>query len=285
MNELITKAEENRNNRQILCELNSTKARLEKIMEYRTRGTILRSRARWHEHREHNNKYFYSLEKRNYSRKLVSKLKLNDGSFTTNQFEILEEQKNFYQSLYQSQLSTDQDIHDGDIFFNLNNIPTLDFDFLLDCRYDLNLLQLHNLPPFYHSVLKYWQDYRSVISEDIIQVQNEIIWNNNNMLMNQSTMFFKRWYKNGIIPIRDLLNVDFTFLSLDQFQRKYHLQVPFTTYYGLINSIPSSWRRKLKSTNFSNPSENSSEEPPPKNITTHSAYAAILDYFFPGANS
>ena len=88
MNELITKAEKNRNNRQILCELNSTKVRLEKIMEYRTRGTILRSRARWHEHGERNNKYFYSLEKRNYSRKLVSKLKLNDGSFTTNQFEI-----------------------------------------------------------------------------------------------------------------------------------------------------------------------------------------------------
>ena len=154
------------------------------------------------------------------------------------------------------------------------------FDFLLDCRYDLNLLQLHNLPPFYHSVLKYWQDYRSVISEDIIQVQNEIIWDNNNILMNHSTMFFKRWYKNGIIRIRDLLNVDFTFLSLDQFQRKYHLQVPFTTYYGLINSIPSSWRRKLKTTDFSNPSENSSQEPPPKNITTHSAYAAILDYFF-----
>ena len=95
------------------------------IMEYKTRGTILRSRARWHEHGERNNKYFYSLEKRNYSRKLVSKLKLNDGSFTTNQFEILEEQKTFYQSLYQSQLSTDQDIHDGDIFLNLNNIPTL----------------------------------------------------------------------------------------------------------------------------------------------------------------
>ena len=36
-----------------------------------------------------------------------------------------EKRENFYQSLYQSQLSIDQDIHDGDIFFNLNNIPTL----------------------------------------------------------------------------------------------------------------------------------------------------------------
>ena len=37
------------------------------------------------------------------------------------------------------------------------------FAFLLDCRYDLNLLQLHDLPPFYHSVLKYWQDYRPML--------------------------------------------------------------------------------------------------------------------------
>ena len=28
--------------------------------------------------------------------------------------------------------------------------------FLSHCRYDINLIQLHNLPPFYCSVLKYW---------------------------------------------------------------------------------------------------------------------------------
>ena len=154
------------------------------------------------------------------------------------------------------------------------------FAFLLDCRYDLNLLQLHDLPPFYHSVLKYWQDYRPMFSEDMTQAQNEIIWNNSNILINKSTIFFKQWYRSGIIRIQDLLDVDFTFLSLDKFQRKFHLQVPFTTYYGLINAIPSSWRRKLKSTNSSTSSGNSSQESSPKNITTHSAYAAILDHFF-----
>ena len=42
------------------------KARLNKIMAYKTRGTILRSRARWHEQGKRNSKYFYGLEKRNY---------------------------------------------------------------------------------------------------------------------------------------------------------------------------------------------------------------------------
>ena len=99
INDLIAKTEKNKNNKKIIYELNSTKARLNKIIAYKTRGTILRSRARWHEQGERNTKYFYSLEKRNYSRKVVTKLKLNDGSYTTNESDILEEQKTFYENL------------------------------------------------------------------------------------------------------------------------------------------------------------------------------------------
>ena len=49
INDQLAKAEKNRNNKKIIYELDSTKARLNKIMAYKTRGTILRSRARWHE--------------------------------------------------------------------------------------------------------------------------------------------------------------------------------------------------------------------------------------------
>lgn len=113
------------NNRQIICELNSTRARLEKIMALKTRGTILRSRARWHEQGERNNKYFLNLEKRNHSRKLVSKLKLQNGSVITNQFDILEEQSKFYKSLYNSQQSDNADQAETGVFFNPSNITTL----------------------------------------------------------------------------------------------------------------------------------------------------------------
>jgi len=94
-------------------------------MAYKTRGAILRNRARWHEHGERHNRYFYRLEKRNYSRKSVTKLKLNDGSFTTNQFDILDQQKKFYETIYQSQVSDFQDAQDSDVFFDLNSIPNL----------------------------------------------------------------------------------------------------------------------------------------------------------------
>lgn len=152
--------------------------------------------------------------------------------------------------------------------------------FLLSCHYDVNLLQVNNLPPFYLSVLKYWQDYRSLWSDNFTQIHNQIIWNNSNIVINQKTVFLKHWYQNGIIRLRDLLDVDFTFLSLEKFQQKFQVQVPFTTYYGLINSIPSSWRRELKTTNPTNTKDNCSQVCSNKNFATKSAYAAILDYFF-----
>jgi len=128
MKALIAEVEKSKNNRQILCELNSTKTRLNKISAHRTRGTILRSRARWHEEGERNSKYFYNLEKRNYSKKVVTKLKLNDGSFTTNQLDNLNQEKEFYQNLYQSLVPPAHNTHDNDTFFNLDSVPTLNED-------------------------------------------------------------------------------------------------------------------------------------------------------------
>ena len=92
------------------------------------RGTILRSRARWHNEGERNSNYFYNLEKRNSSNTVVIKLKLNDGSFTTNQLDILNEEKEFYQNLYQSQVSPVHNTHDNDTSFNLDSVPTLNKD-------------------------------------------------------------------------------------------------------------------------------------------------------------
>ena len=44
-------------------EMNKIKTKLEKISAFKTRGTIIRSRARWYELGEKNSKYFLNLEK------------------------------------------------------------------------------------------------------------------------------------------------------------------------------------------------------------------------------
>ena len=82
-------------------QLTAAKEKLELFYEQKTKGIIIRARACWHEHGERSNKYFLNLEKRNYVKKHMRKLNINE-SITTDPFVILSEQKRFYQDLYTS---------------------------------------------------------------------------------------------------------------------------------------------------------------------------------------
>ena len=75
--------------------------KIESFYGEKTRGIIIRARARWHEYSEKSFKYFLNLEKRNHVKKHMWKLNMNN-SLTTDQAAILAEQKHFYQDLYTS---------------------------------------------------------------------------------------------------------------------------------------------------------------------------------------
>ena len=62
---------------QLYTRLEALKFELEKIIEYRTKGAILRSRSRWYNEGEKNTKYFLNLEKRHYKQGTISRLKKN----------------------------------------------------------------------------------------------------------------------------------------------------------------------------------------------------------------
>ena len=59
--------------------LNEAKEILESYYEEKTRGVIIRARARWHEHGERSTKYFLNLEKRNHVKKHIRKLLISVG--------------------------------------------------------------------------------------------------------------------------------------------------------------------------------------------------------------
>ena len=88
-NKLLHDSEKNHCDKKILNELYVTNLRLKEIMHQRTKGAILRSKARWHEHGERNTRYFFNLEKRNHTRKTVTKLKIGDNK-PTNENKILD---------------------------------------------------------------------------------------------------------------------------------------------------------------------------------------------------
>ena len=81
-------------------ELERIKSKLSKIACIKTRGTIIRSRARWYEYGEKNSKYFYNLEKTNHRKKHITSLKVNDHVKLTDPTEILEEEERFFKHIY-----------------------------------------------------------------------------------------------------------------------------------------------------------------------------------------
>ena len=61
-NELKLKAEQNPNDKKAINELYAVNLHLEKLLKYKTRGAILRSKSRWYEQGERNTRYFFKLE-------------------------------------------------------------------------------------------------------------------------------------------------------------------------------------------------------------------------------
>jgi exonuclease III len=70
------------------------------IRQTKLKGHFIRSRAKWVEEGEKPTKYFCNMESRNFYNKLISRLELETGSIITDQKQILEETKAFYQKLY-----------------------------------------------------------------------------------------------------------------------------------------------------------------------------------------
>ena len=78
------------------------KKELEKILEYRTKGAIIRSKSQWYNEGEKNSSYFLNLEKRHCKQGTISQLKINDTDFVTTDRDILSECTAFYTTLYTS---------------------------------------------------------------------------------------------------------------------------------------------------------------------------------------
>ena len=63
--------------------------------------------------------FFCNLEKHNYASKIIPKLEKNDGKIITDQFEILNETKRFYEELYSSKDNELININLQDLFRNV----------------------------------------------------------------------------------------------------------------------------------------------------------------------
>ena len=99
---------------------------LNKYIEEKTKGAMIRSKCRWYEDGEKSTKYFLNLEKRNYNNKTLDRLMTENGTIVDNPHAILKEQKSFYQTLYTTRILEDDSEPTIPIFLsNIQDFPKL----------------------------------------------------------------------------------------------------------------------------------------------------------------
>ena len=96
----ITKIAITKNEKTALGELAMYEKEIEVLLEMQTQSAAFRSKAKIAREFEKNSKYFFSLEKSNYNKKMMHRIRCPNGSYTTCPNKILELQRGFYKELF-----------------------------------------------------------------------------------------------------------------------------------------------------------------------------------------
>ena len=116
--------------------LKSKQMELQKIREYK-----MRSRVNWAAKGEKNSKHFLSLERRNYTNKIMTKLILDNNEEITSQEDVIKEQTRFYKTLYTSKEVLFNECHSS-CFFNLHRTKLSDIE-KESCEGKISLQECH----------------------------------------------------------------------------------------------------------------------------------------------
>lgn len=116
-----------------LEEYQNLKNELEEIYNNKTKGVMLRSHAIWCEEGEKSTKYFISLEKTNYKNKRIAKLVINNITLTDIET-IIQEEKEYYQSLYKSSQKNVLSNEEFSNFLNNLDVPRLSDNEAMECE-------------------------------------------------------------------------------------------------------------------------------------------------------
>ena len=110
---------------EFLKKYDDLKKELQHQYENKGKAAIFRSKCRWVEKGEFKApKYFFNLEKRNYNRKTINEIRLENDETTTDETQILSMIQTYYSNLYNSQATDAQDSFE--IFTKSTEIPKLD---------------------------------------------------------------------------------------------------------------------------------------------------------------
>ena len=115
-------------NESLISQLDNLNADLNKILDFETKGLMIRSRTRWMEEGERSSKYFCNLEKRSCEKKCIYKIKNDNDEDVFTQTDIVKEIHHYFQALYsEKDLNNNFDMNEK--FLSDIDIPKLNDDF------------------------------------------------------------------------------------------------------------------------------------------------------------
>ena len=114
-------------------------------------------------------------------------------------------------------------------------------EFLLHCNFNTQKLQCH-IPQFYANILNTWSEITCSKPDTVEQIKNQIIWNNNQILVNHKSVFYKEFLEAGIVKIGDLFDVNGKIKSFNTLRIKQRSNIDFLRWYGIVQAIPGKWR-------------------------------------------
>ena len=123
--------------------------------------------------------------------------------------------------------------------------------FLFQCNYDLKMLGLKDLPPFYpfyKSVKTVWQELHSKIPLRVNEMKDEILWNNRFIKIGGKTIYYRTWVSKGIRKVNDL-DSHGLFFSFENFKSCFGVRCTFLEYSGLLAAIPKHWKSAILDSN------------------------------------
>ena len=104
---------------------------------------------------------------------------------------------------------------------------------LFNCNYDMVHVEITS--KFYRELLQWWADFRESFAEE--KDWQLIIWNNKEVLIDNKSVYYRQYFRAGIICVHDL---HFDVGNLTSFNRITSLidKSNFLTWTGLRNSVP-----------------------------------------------
>lgn len=114
--------------------------------------------------------------------------------------------------------------------------------FLLKCNYNIVKLPL-KLSAFHKQALLAWK----ICYKHNFSPHKSTIWNNENIIKNNKSLFLLNWFEKKIIYIQDLFGNDGQLLSYETFMNQYNFPVPPREFNSVIRAIPNGIKELFRS--------------------------------------